>query len=120
MHPFPPTDEFQCLVGEEIQELGIGPWQVRFCFGSGAVLTLEEGLTHYQADGVSEDYDCDASRAGGLSLHRLLMKPIIAVDRQDLTLTLTFQDGARLVALSDLGPYESGQFSTPSGRFLVF
>jgi len=119
MHPFPPADEFQCLIGQVIERIGLNPYLTSFSIGD-SELIMEHRLSHIEPDGVLWDYNCQSDGGPPLALHRLLMKRVVAIDRAEHTLTMTFEDGARLIAFSELGPYESGQFRTASGRYLIF
>lgn len=120
MHPFPAADEFECLIGEEIEQVCIGSFQVQLRFGNRALLALEEGLEQRLPDGTTQAFDCDAANTPALSLHLLLMRPLLHVTRTNDRLTLDFGAAGALTALSELGPYESGQFTTPDGRVLIF
>ena len=59
-------------------------------------------------------------RGPPLVLHRLLYKPIVAVERDDLRLTFKIDDGSALAVLSELGPYESGHIETSELGLVVF
>ncbi|MDB5471957.1 MAG: hypothetical protein JWR84_3517 [Caulobacter sp.] len=120
MHPFPPADEFQSLVGRTIEVITLGPYQTAFHFEGGSSLVLEDRLCHIEPDGTVWTYDGVAHSGPPLVLHRLVNQVIVSVDRQDLSLTLGLVGGAKLVAYSEICPYESGHFCSADGRILVF
>jgi len=77
-------------------------------------------IEHTEPDGTVWGYDCMAAEGPPLILQRLLNKRIIAVERKDLRLTFRVEDGSSLSIFSELGPYESGQITSPDGAILVF
>lgn len=114
MHPMPPAEHVQPLVGDEIAQVRLDPYQVQFAFDSGRLLVAEHLIEHIEPDGMTHGYDCQASEKPPVLLHRLLYRPIVAVEREELALTLRIEDGAALRIRSTLGPYESGQiYMTP-------
>jgi hypothetical protein len=120
MHPFPPVEDLQCFVGDAIAQVSLDPYAVQFSFESLRRLVAEQRLHHAEADGTIWDYDCQAAEGPPLVLQRLLYRPIVAVEREDLRLTFRFDDGSTLTVVSELGPYESGHIETPEKGFVVF
>ncbi len=120
MHPFPSAEDLQCFVGDAIAQVLLDPHSVQFAFESLRRLVAEQQIQHAEADGTVWDYDCRAAEGPPLVLQRLLYRPIVAVEREDLCLTFRFDDGAALTVLSELGPYESGHIETPEKSFMVF
>jgi hypothetical protein len=53
-------------------------------------------------------------------LHRLLGPNIHSVEREDLRLTFTFEDGSSLAILSGLNGYESGAIVTAETGHVMF
>lgn len=120
MRPFPPAAELQCLLGEVLAQVLLDPFQVQFSFESARCLVAALGIEHVEPDGTVWAYGCSASDGPPLLLHRLLQRSIAAVAREDLRLTLTFDDGSALRVFSDLGPYEAGQIWASDGTLIVF
>jgi hypothetical protein len=115
MHPMPPAEHFQPLIGDEIAQVCLDPYQVQFAFSSGRLLVAEHVIEHIEPDGTTHGYDCQSSDKPPVLLHRLLSGPIVAVEREELALTLRFEDGSALRIYSMLGPYESGHsYMTPN------
>jgi hypothetical protein len=83
-------------------------------------IAAEERLEHKDSDGTVWPYDCEAATGAPTVLHRLLLKRIIVVEREDLTLTFGMEDGSSLTLFSALGPYESGQIAIPPSTLFVF
>lgn len=120
MYPFPPNSELQCLLGEVLAQVLLDPFQVQLKFGSGRSLVAALRIEHVEPNETVWPYDCSASEGPPLLLHRLLQRTVAAVAREDLCLTLTFDDGSALRVVSDLGPYKAGQIWDPCGGFIVF
>jgi hypothetical protein len=121
MHTFP-NDEamFLQLVGDSIAQVWLDPNGVRLLFGSKASLYAEHKIEQTEPSGIVWIYNCQALSETAIVLHRLLYKSILAIKREDLRLTFAFEDGASLSVLSELGPYESGNFSTRTGSLVAF
>jgi hypothetical protein len=120
MHPFPPAEDLQYFVGDAIAQVSLDPYAVQFSFESLRRLVAEQRIEHAEADGTVWEYDCQAAEGPPLILQRLLYRPIVAVEREDLRLTFRFDDGSALTVVSELGPYESGHIETPEKGFVVF
>jgi hypothetical protein len=119
MHPFPPAEDLQFLVGDEIIQIALDPYSIQFRFARGSKITVEGKIEHIDANGLSHSYDCMARSAEPLYLHQLLQHAISLVEVQSLSLSLTFANRVVLRIYSELGPYECGQIYTAQG-FIVF
>jgi hypothetical protein len=120
MHPFPPAEELQCFVGDAIAQVSLDPHAVQFSFESSRRLVAEQRIEHVEADGTVWAYDCQEAKGAPVVLQRLLYRPIVRVERDDLRLTFRVDDGSSLTVVSELGPYESGHIETPEMGFVVF
>ena len=120
MYPFPPASELQSLLGEVLAQVSLDPFQVQFRFESGRCLVAAFRIEHVEPNGTVRAYGCEAWAGPPLLLHRLLQHRVAAVAREDLCLTLTFDDGSALRVFSDLGAYECGQLWAPGGDWVVF
>jgi hypothetical protein len=120
MHPFPPADDLQCFVGDAIAQVSLDPHAVQFSFESMRRLVAEQRIEHVEPDGTVWAYDCQAAQGAPVVLQRLLYRPIVGVEREDLRLTFRIDDGSALAVVSELGPYESGHIDTPEKGFVVF
>jgi hypothetical protein len=123
MHHFPPAAEMQFLVGDEISQIRLDPYDIQFLFSSGTSMTVEWRIEHIDVGGVLHSHDCTASTGEAIYLHQMLQQPVSAVDAEPLCLTLTFKTGAILRVFTETGTYECGQIfpSKESGRgFIVF
>lgn len=120
MQPFPPSEQLQAFVGDAIGQVLLDPFGVQFRFESERDLMAALRIEHREADGTLWAYDCEAAKGPPLVLHRLLYKRIVAVDREELSLTFRLEDGASLVIFTDLGPYEAGHIASPETGFAVF
>ena len=120
MHVFPDQALLDALLGDEVGQIQLNPYGLGFAFSSGKHLSAEWRVVHVEPDGTSWSIDCQALGASPLVLNRLLYKPIVAVEREDLQLTLRLEDGSALFILSELGPYESGVLTLPDGGFVAF
>ena len=120
MHPFPPTDDLQCLVGAEIGQIALDPWSIQFRFTNGGQITVEGAIEYVDETGTSHKHDCRARTGAALYLHQLIEHCISGVDPERFCLTLTFDNGALLRILSDDGPYECGQIHSVGKPLIVF
>ena len=120
MYLFPPASELQSLLGEVLAQVSLDPFQVQFRFESGRCLVAALRIEHVEPNGTVWPYGCEAWEGPPLLLHRLLQHRVAAVAREDLRLTLTFDDGSALRVFSDLGPYESGQLWSSNDDWIVF
>lgn len=120
MHPFPPTEELQCFVGDAIAQVQLDPHTVQFSFESTRHLAAALRIEHVEPDSTVWTYDCQAAEDPPLVIHRLLYRRILAVEREDLRLTFRIDDGSALSVVSEVGPYESGHIIAPEIGFAVF
>jgi hypothetical protein len=126
---FPPIQELQYLVGTELTQVIVDPFQVRFLLVNNlSATTLTSGYAFEFADcnGRSESYrPCEkCSDFSPIQFHQLLNDKVSAVDlsADGLRLTLAFELGTRLTILSVLDGYEAGTIACGGGskRFWVF
>jgi hypothetical protein len=120
MHAFPPAEDLQFLVGEEITQIALDPNSVQFRFARGGQITVEGDIEHIDASGQPHSYDCTARSTEAIYLHQLLQHPISVVEVQPLCLSLTFANRAVLRIYAELGPYECGQIYQAQGHIIVF
>ncbi len=120
MHPFPPPESLQCFVGDAIAQVSLDPFGVQFSFESMRKLAAYQRIEHFEADGTVWGYACEGAEGPPLVLHRLLHRKIVAIERDDLTLTFRMDDGSALKVFSELGPYESGLIEGPERELTVF
>jgi hypothetical protein len=120
VHAFPPSDELQFLVGDEIGQICLDPWSLQFKFVSGSQITVEGRIEHIDESGLSHSHDCQTRAGEALHLHQLLQHPISAISVQPLCLSLTFASGAVLRIYSELGRYECGTISNTGVGMIVF
>jgi hypothetical protein len=83
-------------------------------------LVAEQRIEHVERDGTVWAYDCEAAEGAPIVLQRLLYRPIVGVEREDLRLTFRIDDGSALTVVSELGPHESGQIETHEKGLVVF
>ncbi len=119
MHPFPEASELQFLVGEELNQICLGRWQINLNFGS-VYIAVEGDLDHVDKAGTVRRYNTDESRLSPLFLHQLLGQKVRMLEVEPFRLTLAFKEGDILRILSDEGPYECGQISDENGIQIVF
>ena len=120
MRPFPPAADLQCFVGDAIAQVSLDPYGVQFSFGSMRRLVAEFEIEQVEPNGTVWSYGCDAAEGPPLILHRLLHRRIVAVEREDLRLTLKMEDRSSLAIVAQIGPYESGHIEAPETGFVVF
>jgi hypothetical protein len=119
MHEFPPASELAHLVGSELAQVRLDPYGIQFVFHDESSIVAENAVEQIEPDGTIWHYKCVAAEAPPTMLHRLVGKTIAGIRSKGLRLNLDFNNGARLVVLSELGQYESGHIAG-RGRFTVF
>jgi len=121
MHPFPPADELQFLIGEEVSQVCLDPYGLQFRFVSLGQISVDWRIEHVDRDGQSHVHDCQAQTPEALYLQQLLQHRITKVETEPYCLSLTFDDGAVLQVFSYDGPYECGHiWSSGNQLALVF
>jgi hypothetical protein len=120
MYPFPPIEELQCFVGDAIAQIWLDPWAVQFTFESRRRLVAGQRIEQIEPDGTLWTYDCKAADGAPIVLQRLLYRPIVGVEREDLRLSFQIDNGSTLTVVSELGPYESGHIETAERDIIVF
>ena len=112
MRPFPPAEDLSFLVGNELSNVTLQPYQVDFHFVQGSTLIIELGLEFIDLDGRTQVHD-PQHRLGPdpVRFHTLIGERVSQLDRSDYRLTLTFDSGRKLTVLSDERPYEAGHIT---------
>jgi hypothetical protein len=118
MHPFPPSDELSFLIGSELAQIIVDPYEVRFLLVSKRTQTeLRSGNAFAYRDGEAEDIFQSSSGCrtqAPIRFHALLHQTVSAltVTAMGDELTLTFESGHLLTTFSEVGgKYESGMIS---------
>ena len=122
MKPFPKFDELQFLLASEpvLTMIGVNPYGLTLNLDNGCAINSEEGLTYVDQAGVYHCYAKEWRNEKPIVFHALLEQRLVALDRDDLALTLRFSGGGVLVLPSVLGPYESGQIYSANGGMDVY
>ena len=118
MQEFPPASELSHLIGDELAQVCLDPYQIQFRFQRNSI-AAEFAVEQIEPDGTVWRYRCVAAEAGEAMLHRLIGKKIEAVKTEGLRMTISFDNGAALCVLSETRPYESGHIGG-QGKFIVF
>lgn len=118
MRAMPAETELPPFEGDAICQVLLDPWGVRFMFENGPQIYAEFGIEHRDPDGTVWQYNCQADGGPALALHRLLYKRIVSFKREEMSLTLTTEDGASLAVLSDASPYEAGHIRSGQAMFV--
>ncbi|KFC74786.1 hypothetical protein FG93_00965 [Bosea sp. LC85] len=108
MHEFPPASELDHLIGDTLMQVCLDPFGLQFRFER-STITSERAVEHIEPDGTAWSYRCVADEAPATKLHRLVGRRVTSLSSTGMRLSITFDDGAELTILSDLGPYEAGQ-----------
>ena len=119
MHPFPEAAKLQFLVGEELEQVCLGPWQIQLNFHK-ARIHVEHDLEHVDKSGAVRRHNTDEDRPSPIFLHRLLGQSVRKVEVEPFCLTVTFDGGDMIRVISEDGPYECGQIYDEHGGLTVF
>jgi hypothetical protein len=118
MHPFPSLSDLSVFEGRTLNYVMLLAHSTQFDF-DGMSIVSELDVEQTEPDGSRWDYDCVASKAGPILLHRLVNQKVLTVSRDDYRLTLAFENGAQLAILSDASRFEAGQLYIGE-RLIVF
>jgi hypothetical protein len=118
VQPFPPTDELSFLLGSELTQIVIDPYEVRFLLVSNrSMVELRSGnvFAHRYGD-IEEVFEplSGCQTLGPVRFHALLNQVVtaLAATAAGDELALTFASGQQLTILSEVGgTYESGMIS---------
>ena len=120
--PFPPSESVAFLLEGDawISQVVFNATNMLFRLANGCQIDVELGLTYVSDVGVVLNYETEWFRTEAVHILPLIEKKIVAVETADLEMVLTFENGARLIVRSDIGPYESGAVLGPSDSRLGF
>jgi hypothetical protein len=125
LHPLPTQEYLEYLVGSEMGQIIIDPFQVRFVLSGvevAAQIAVSEPFIYY--DGKIEDVfapDDGSDTQAPIRFHALLRQKLLelSVSSDGAQLVLRFEKGQTLTIRSDLGgPYESGTISGRNGLWV--
>lgn len=119
MHRFPDASELQFLLGNELEQICLGQWQIQFNFDFARVC-VEGELEHLDRTGTVRRHNTDEDRLAPVLLHHLFGQKISKVEVERFCLTLAFNGGDTLRIFSDEGAYECGQIYDKDGEITVF
>jgi hypothetical protein len=130
MHPIPPSEELSFLIGSEVAQIIVDPYEVRFLLVSKRSQTeLRSGDAFAYRDREAEDIFQSSSGCrmqAPIRFHALLQQRVSALTATAVgdELRLTFENGQILTIFSEVGgKYESGMISGTvdgAGRLWVF
>ena len=107
MQLFPPSNELQFLLGKEVASVRFEPSGVHFMWWEGGEIHAMRNFDHTDQEGVQHQFG--DRRSDPLSmLHRLVQRKVAALDVNDNSLTLAFDDGQTLVFYAEAGTGEHG------------
>lgn len=118
MYNFPNASQLQHLVDDTLMQVCLDPYSTQFHFDRNRIMS-ELSVEQVEPDGTTLAYSCVAAEAGPNMLHRLVGKIVKAVATEELTMTITFENGAVLRVLTEIGPYEAGHIDGEGG-LIVF
>jgi hypothetical protein len=110
MREFPDRKELSFLIGLSVSGVVFRRFTLDVMFDDNTVLQAEYMLEHVDERGECEHLDIQAG-FGAVSLHKVVEATVTSIEREPLLLSLVFDNGHTLRIASELGPYESGNFS---------
>ncbi len=119
MHPFPAASDLQFLIGKELEQIGLGYWQIQFNF-DGARIIADGDIEHVASDGAVRRHNTDAQRLAPIYLHHLLGQRVRALNVDAHCLTIMFVGGDMVRIFGDDGAYECGQIYNGDILIAVF
>lgn len=106
-------------MGETLTHIQLSRHQLDFHFEN-VRITCEYMVEYVAADGASMRHDIQALLGATIGFHRCIDREVVALDVEELRLSLRFDDGSVLRIESELGPYESGQIGSQRVGLIVF
>lgn len=119
MHPFPDASRLSFLVGDELEHLCLGRWQIDFNFAE-ARLSVAGDLEHGDKLGSFRRHNTDEDRLSPILLHRLIGQKVRLIEVEPLCLTLAFERGDVLRIHTEESAYECGQIYNKDELVVVF
>ncbi|GEM_PF-3139193 len=121
MTPFPTSDKVAFLLEGDawITQIVFNATTMSFQLANGCKIEVGLGLAYSSGEGAFS-YDAEWFQTGAIHFLPLIEKKIVSVTTQNLEMTLTFENGARLTVRSDVGPYEAGAVLGPKDSRLGF
>jgi hypothetical protein len=125
LHALPPQEELEYLIGSEMGQITIDPYQVGFLLSGveDVLITVSEPFIY--RDGNLEDMfapDAGSNTQAPVRFHALLKQKLLdlVVSPDGDNMILQFEKGRTLMIQSNVGgPYESGSISGRGG-LLIF
>ena len=110
MREFPPVADLQFLVGKEIGQIALDPWSLQFRFSDEGRIAVQWTIDYVDLNGLVHRHQEDGPQdTSPVYFREIIMHRISALEVEPLSLTLTFDNGAKLQIYSYVGPYECGQ-----------
>jgi len=126
MYPLPSKDQLDCLVGSELTQITIDPYEVRFLLSGPDVHTgiTVRGPFFYSEGAMEERFEPDKGcrTQNPVRFHALLGQKLAVLDVTPVgdRLSLEFDGGQKLTICSEIGgPYESGSIND-NGKLWIF
>jgi hypothetical protein len=119
MHAFPEAAKLQFLVGDELEQVCLGQWQIQLNFHK-ARIHVEGDLEHIDKFGTVRRHNTDEDRLSPIFLHHLFGQSVRNVEVEPFCLTVAFDGGDTIRIISEEGPYECGQIYDADGGLTVF
>jgi hypothetical protein len=108
MQLFPPEHELQFLLGKEISNVVFGTGSVHFVWWEGGEIHAMRDFDHTDPEGLCHQFGRGMSLNPPSLLHRLIQRKVLALNVDDNSLTLRFDDGQSLVFRAYTGCGENG------------
>ena len=108
MQLFPPEHELQFRLGKELINVEFRPGGVRFVWWEGGEIHAFRDFDHTDAEGLCHQFGRGVWLNPPSLLHRLIQRKVLALDVDDNSLTLSFDDGQSLVFRAYRGCGENG------------
>lgn len=108
MQHFPPSDELQFLLGKEVASVRFEPSGVHFVWWEGGEIHAMRNFDHTDEQGMQHQFGNGMWFDPPSLLHRLVQRKVAALDVNDNSLRLAFDDGQTLVFHAEAGNGEHG------------
>ncbi|MBS0482772.1 MAG: hypothetical protein JSR96_11615 [Proteobacteria bacterium] len=104
----PPANELQFLLGKEISSIIFGSSGVHFVWCDGGEIHAMRDFDHTDQGGVRHQFGNGMRFDPPSLLHRLVQRKVTALDVNENSFILTFDDGQALVFHAQAGNGENG------------
>ena len=120
MRPVPSAEVLARFDGAQLVQVTLDPFQVRLAFDNEMSICAEHLIEHIEPNGMAYRLPADVTGWPPITVHRLLLQRVSAVEREEWYFGLRFADGSTLRVHSVPGTGESGNIWLNRSDMVLF